>query len=148
MCGAPGVYGIDICVLQLAGIFALVNDRLSTLEDTVRSQQEMLMELSYQIDSKENGPRLPFISGVSPNLCARAEGMGEVWCVSVMMQTNACITLSHSRDSTWYCSADQVHCMSDLRLFEDVCADLLRRPTVSIALHMQASSAMALEGLQ
>jgi hypothetical protein len=51
-------------VLQLAGIFALVNDRLSTLEDTVRAQHEMLMELSYQIDSKENGPKLPFISGM------------------------------------------------------------------------------------
>ena len=51
--------------LQLASIFAVVNDRMSTLEETVRAQQEMLMDVSYQVDSKENGPKLPFISGTS-----------------------------------------------------------------------------------
>jgi hypothetical protein len=44
-------------------VFTLLNQRISGLESTVANQQHLIMDLSYQLDSKEKGSMLPFISG-------------------------------------------------------------------------------------
>ena len=50
-------------IVQLASLFSLMNERMSSLEDQVARQQQVIMDLSYQVSAKDKGPVLPYISG-------------------------------------------------------------------------------------
>ena len=49
--------------VQLASLFSMMNHRLAGLEDQVAHQQQLIMDLTYQVDAKQTGSLLPFISG-------------------------------------------------------------------------------------
>jgi hypothetical protein len=48
--------------MQLASLFDLVSERLSMLEDKVKQQDSLIMELTYQLEKAE-GKTMPYISG-------------------------------------------------------------------------------------
>ena len=40
-----------------------MNQRMASLEDKVAHQHQLIMDLTYQVDAKQKGSLLPFISG-------------------------------------------------------------------------------------
>ena len=50
--------------LQMSSILSLVNDRLSSLESTVCSQQESILHLEYKLDAAQGtAAKMPYLSG-------------------------------------------------------------------------------------
>jgi hypothetical protein len=60
---AVGLADAD-AAMQMSSILSLVNDRLSSLEDTVERQNDIIMHLEYKLDTVQGkAAKMPYLSG-------------------------------------------------------------------------------------